>query len=335
MSEVAVAPREAVLTHCHSAWGLPTYDPRCLEAMLFLHVCNVDCKFVASAYDYSPHSGNLPHLRVGEEVGGAENYPELLTKLRADNAQMDTHDKTLVSYVRQKLNLVNDYCFWMDDDNKKQFEFVWNAKLSWFVKKVPWFQLFEKRRAEVCATLRKHKILTREAAMESLKECLDLLENRLRDSWFVKDGRSILDCAVGAQLYIMKYHGLPTKYIDEELMDTYPNIYEFIGRIHEEVEKMDVSNQGEEMCSLHGKMRPKQKLRNVRGKWNCVEGFRCIGEGGKLPGRPVVTKKSKVKTDEEKDADRNSKIFLLGIFVVVVGYCYIFKPVRIEMDDGE
>jgi len=296
-----------VLTHCHSAWGLPTYDPRCLEVMLFLHVCKVKWRNVESNYAYSPHSGSYPHLRVDNEVAGAECYPDLLAKLKPD-CSMKQEDKVLVSYVRRRLNLVNDYCFWKDDDNKVAFANVFKSRLSILCHIKAY--LFGYRRKEVDAALKKNNICSRKDAMKTLQECLQLLETRLDesiDNTFANGGFSELDCAVGAQLLIMKYHQLRTRYTNLEnsclLEESYPQLSEFLKRIRAITKEMQAT------IKTGGQTMELKEVPRQRSATNTKE-----------------------KSQEDKEADRKSRMFLMGCFITVVAYCYIFKPVTIEIE---
>jgi len=312
MSEPKLAKdTEVVLTHCHKAWGLPTYDPRCLEIMLFLeHVCKVEWKAVESKYAYSPHSGCYPHLRVDNEVAGAEWYPDLLEKFTTDCKmeipEMKKEDKVLASYVRKRLNLVNDFCFWRDEENKVIFGNVFKSKLSI----LPHFKghLFNARRNEVDMALEKNNIRSREKAIEVLKECLTLLNDRLAASeynTFYKDGCSELDCAVGAQLVVMKYHKLNVNYTDLEdspSLEEYTQLSEFLKIFHAKTEQL---NQGE-------RIERNEVRRSVRRQRK----------------DPAVKERSR----EALETDRKSRVFLVGCFLTVVAYCYIFKPVQIEVE---
>jgi len=302
-----------VLTHCHSAWGLPTYDPRCLEIMLFLHVCKVKWLAIESNYAYSPHSGCFPHLRVDNEVAGAECYPELLAKLKPDINLKQT-DKVLVSYIRKRLNLVNDFCFWRDEDNAVHFANEFKSRLSIIYHFKAYH--FNSRRREVESALEKNNIRSREAAMDVLKECLQLLEARLVKSvsnTFSNGGLSELDCVVGAQLLLMKYHKLPTRYTKLEesclLEESYPNLNEFLKRMYATCNEMKgILKPGEE------KIEEREVLRTVR------------------PQRRETS--AKVRSREDREADRKSRMFLMGCLLTVVAYCYIFKPIQVEVEQG-
>jgi len=300
-----------VLTHCHSAWGLPTYDPRCLEIMLFLHLCKVKWQAIESNYAYSPHSGCYPHFRVDNEVAGAEWYPNLLAKLKPD-CELKPLDKVLVSYVRKRLNLVNDFCFWSDEDNKVHFANEFKSRLSIFYHFKSYH--FNSRKSEVHSALEKNNIRSREAAMDVLWECLELLEARLAksvDNTFSNRGLSLLDCAVGAQLLVMKYHKLPTRYTKLEetciLEEYYPNLNEFLKRIHTTTEEM------------MEKLKPgEEKLEE-----------REVTRIDRPPRRETSTKE---KSREEQEADQKSRMFLMGCLLTVVAYCYIFKPIQVEVE---
>jgi len=301
-----------VLTHCHSAWGLPTYDPRCLEIMLFLHVCKVKWQAVESNYAYSPHSGCFPHLRVDNEVAGAECYPELLARLKPDY-NLKLADKVLVSYIRKRLNLVNDFCFWRDADNAVQFANEFKSRLSIIYHFKSYH--FNARRREVESALEKNNIRSREAAMDVLNECLQLLEARLVKSvsnTFSNGGLSELDCVVGAQLLLMKHHKLPARYTKLEesclLEESYPNLNEFLKRMYTtNKEMMAILKPGEE------KSQEREVQRIVR------------------PQRRETS--SRGKSRENLEADRKSRMFLMGCFLTVVAYCYIFKPIRVEVEE--
>jgi len=302
---------KVVLTHCHSAWGLPTYDPRCLEIMLFLHVCKVKWEAVESNYAYSPHSGCYPHLRVDNKVAGSEWYPDLLASLKPECTMNQQADKVMVWYVRKRLSLVNDFCFWRDEVNKVYFAKEFKSRLSIFYHFKA--HLFNSRRNEVDTALEKNNIRSREAAIEVLKECLHLLEERLATSdTFYNNGLSELDCAVGAQLLVMKHHKLPSNYINLDdnsclLADKYPRLSEFLKKILRTTEDLKKTlKQGEE------KIEENEVPRFIR------------------PQRREPAGKERSREDQE--ADQKSRMFLLGCFLTVVAYCYIFKPVQIEVE---
>jgi len=302
---------DVVLTHCHSAWGLPTYDPRCLEIMLFLHVSKVKWRAMESNYAYSPHSGWYPHLRVDDKVAGAEWYPDLLAELKPD-CKLTQKDKALASYIRKRLNLVNDFCFWRDLDNKLYFANEFKSRLSIIYHFKSYH--FNSRRHEVESALEKNNIRTKEAAMNILKECLQLLEDRLKsstDNTFANCGISVLDCAVGAQLLIMKYHKLPTRYTTSGesclLEDKYPRLNEFLSRTNATMkEMMTTLKPGEEKVEEN--------------------------EAARIPRSCRREPTRKERSREEQEADRKSRMFLMGCFLTVVAYCYIFKPVQIEVE---
>lgn len=304
---------KVVLTHCHSAWGLPTYDPRCLEIMLFLHVCEVKWEAVESNYAYSPHSGCYPHFRVDSKVAGSECYPDLLATLKPD-CKMEQADKVMVSYVRKRLNLVNDFCFWRDEVNKVYFAKEFKSRLSIFYHFKA--HLFNSRRNEVDTALEKNNIRSREAAIEVLKECLDLLETRLAGSeTFHNNGRSELDCAVGAQLLVMKHHKLPSNYINLKdgkclLEDKYHHLSEFLKGILRRTEDL------------------KKELKTLKPGEEKIEEHEVARYNSSQGTEPAVKQRSR----EDQEADQKSRMFLLGCFLTVVAYCYIFKPVQIEVD---